>query len=188
MKKIYFAVFFLLCTNLAVADVSIIMKDGKILNWSSYTEEDNSYCTWKSYGKFCVSQDDVKVIKETGGSSGGSSDSGYGNSGQSSSGSSYSGDTGRGTTIIQRRGSGVIVDENVSSADREAEIQRLDREADLKKWEREKSLEKERELAKEREEQRIREAEERRYQQEREWRIKQEENKLYRGMGNQRGY
>lgn len=185
MKKIYFVVFFLLCTNLAFADVSIIMKDGKTLDWQSYFEENNSYCTWKSYGKFCVSQDDVKVIKETVENSGqGSSGGGYANTGQGSSSNSNSGDSGQYTTIIQRSGSGVIIDENVSAADREKEQFRLKQEEDIKRYEAQKRREKALEEAKDREAQRIKEAEERRYQQEREWRIKQEERKLYRGMGN----
>lgn len=181
MKKIYFVVFFLLCTNLAFADVSIIMKDGKILDWQTYFEENNSYCTWKSYGKFCVSQDDVKVVKETVDNSGQDSSGGsyVGNSGQGSSGNQNAGNSGQYTTIIQKSGSGVIVDENVSRADRDKEQFKLKQAEDIRRYEAEQRREKAIEDAKYREEQRKREYEERRYQQERERRIREEERKLY---------
>jgi len=44
--------------------VTITMKNGNVLSWSSYFEEDNSYCTYKSSGKFCVQKSDVAEIKE----------------------------------------------------------------------------------------------------------------------------
>jgi len=39
-------------------------KEGKILRWSNYTEETNNYCTYESFGKFCVPKSDVVSIKE----------------------------------------------------------------------------------------------------------------------------
>lgn len=186
MKKACLVVLFLLSANLVFAEVSIIMKNGNVLTWHSYFEEGSSYCTWKSAGKFCVPQNDVKVIKETGEASGqGSSNRSYGNSGQDSSSRTYR-DSGPTSTIIQRRGSAVIIDEGLSKDERDAEALRLESDREYERRERERKYEKEKEEARDREDQRIKEAEERRYQEERDRRTREEERRLYRGMGNDR--
>ena len=185
MRTAIALVVFLMCSSVAFAEVTLKMKDGVVLTWKDYFEEGNSYCTWKSMGKFCVPQSDVKVIKETVGNgqydSPGSSSGGYSSS---SGGSSRSESSGRSSTIIQKKGSGVIIDEGLSKEERDAEKQKLEYEEGLRRYEREKRLEKEREDAKFREEQRRKEEEERRYKYEREQRIKREENNLYKDMRN----
>lgn len=42
--------------------VTVTMKNGNVLSWSSYFEEDDSYCTNKPSGKFCVPKDDVLEV------------------------------------------------------------------------------------------------------------------------------
>ncbi len=51
-------------TSLVSAEVQLQFKDGRTLTWSEYTEENDSYCTSKAGGIFCVPKSDVVSVKE----------------------------------------------------------------------------------------------------------------------------
>ena len=42
--------------------VNISLKNGNVLSWSGYFEEEGNYCTYNPSGKFCVPKDDVAEI------------------------------------------------------------------------------------------------------------------------------
>ena len=48
------------------AEYILKMKDGKTIIWRNYTEEDDKYCTHRSFGKLCVSKSEVESIKKEG--------------------------------------------------------------------------------------------------------------------------
>ncbi len=43
-------------------NIAVTMKDGKVLYWGSYFEEDFNYCTQKPDGKFCIPKGDIVKI------------------------------------------------------------------------------------------------------------------------------
>ncbi len=63
MKIIPIILIGLLLTSPAYAKFRILLKDGTTFTWSNYFEEKDNYCTHKSFGKFCVSKNDVASIK-----------------------------------------------------------------------------------------------------------------------------
>ena len=65
------------------ADVLLTMKNGNSLKWSSFSLEDGNYCTWKTSGKFCLSQSDISSIKEVDSDSGSAPHQALGNAHQS---------------------------------------------------------------------------------------------------------
>ncbi len=43
--------------------VILHMKDGATLRWSSYTEKDGQYCTWRGGGELCIRKNEVSSIE-----------------------------------------------------------------------------------------------------------------------------
>lgn len=50
MKTLITSLFLIFSISLAYAGFQFKYKDGTTLTWSAYTEENDSYCTWKSIG------------------------------------------------------------------------------------------------------------------------------------------
>jgi len=49
------------CTD---GKTKLTKKDGRVLEWSNCFEEENNYCTRKSYGKICLQKDNIISVEQ----------------------------------------------------------------------------------------------------------------------------